>query len=151
MTAITNMISMAGQWRGKNVLHDPETNQPEESESTLTWTPILDNRFFRVDYTWKYRGSPQEGMYLIGYEDGGRTISLHWIDTWHMGNQVMALNGSADEAGGFAALGSWGPADAPWGWRIAIRPGEGGSLRMEMTNITPDGQEYPAVEAVYRR
>jgi hypothetical protein len=48
--------------------------------------------------------------------------------------------------------GSYAAAPGPdWGWRTVIETAEDDSLRMVMYNLTPDGQEYLAVEAVYRR
>ena len=36
-----------------------------------------------------------------------------------------------------------------WGWRAVIRPSPSQSLQIIMCNISPDGQEYLAVEADY--
>ena len=152
MNGLNSLIARAGEWRGKNLLQDPETNQPEESVSTLTLTPVLENRFVRAEYTWQYRGTAQEGCFLIGYEADTQTISLHWIDTWHMGDKVMACRGIVDARGRIAARGSYAAGDGPdWGWTIQIDPGEDQTLRVAMANVAPDGQEYPAVEGLYSR
>jgi hypothetical protein len=146
------LTPLSGSWQGLSTLHNPETNMPEESPSTLQWTPILSGRFFRVEYTWQYQGTPQEGLFIIGYDPDPHEVTLHWVDTWHMGDSVMACRGKADESGGINVLGSFSvPGSPDWGWRIALQPGPQDSLRLVMHNITPDGQEYPAVEAVYSR
>jgi hypothetical protein len=75
------------------------------------------------------------------------------MDTWHMADKVMACRGSADDQDGLSVLGSFRVVDRPdWGWRILINPGaDQTTLRIAMITITPDGQEYPAVEGVYAR
>ena len=152
MNPLSNLIALSGKWQGTNVLHDPETNMPAESGSSITWTPFLGNCFIRAEYTWQYRGTDQEGFFLIGYEADTQAFTLHWIDTWHMGDKVMACRGSADENEMVSVLGSYGAPDGPdWGWQISIIPGTDHTLRIEMKNITPDGQEFPAVQAAYSR
>lgn len=61
-----------------------------ESPSTAVITPLLGGRFARLDYTWSYRGSPQEGSLLVGYRPDAEVVTAHCIDTWHMGHEVMA-------------------------------------------------------------
>ena len=43
------------------------------------------------------------------------------------------------------------PPGPDWGWRIAIRPGDGSALAIVMHNVTPGGEEAVAVEATYKR
>lgn len=143
-------MAYAGSWRGNNRLQDPHTNAPDDSPATATITPILGSRFIRLDYTWAYQGSPQEGSLLIGYEAEAGVVTAHWIDTWHMGDKVMACRGNASKSGEISVLGSYGAPPGPdWGWRIIIRPGEGRRLHVVMFNITPDGDEMLAVETEY--
>ena len=115
-------------------------------------TPILDGRFVRMDYTWEYQGKPQAGSFLIGYEMEVEKVTAHWIDTWHMGDKVMACQGTVSNNGQISVLGSYAAPPGPdWGWRTIITPGEDQSLRLIMFNISPDGQEDLAVEADYTR
>jgi hypothetical protein len=67
-----------------------------------------------------------------------------------MGDAAMPCAGTAGDVG-VVLLGSYGGGGGPdWGWRIVIVP-DGDDLRLVMTNITPEGQEAPAVEARYAR
>lgn len=146
------LADRAGKWSGTNRLHDPNTNAPEDSASTAVVTPVLGGRFLRMDYTWAYRGEPQEGSLLIGGDTKGGMVTAHWIDTWHMSDKVLECEGVAGEGNGISVRGSWAAPPGPdWGWRINILPGEGKVLRVVMFNVTPDGQEGLAVEASYTR
>jgi hypothetical protein len=82
-----------------DTLQDPNTGKPEGSPSTVTVTPVLAGRFIRVDYTWSYRGEPQEGSLLVGYEPKTGEVSGHWIDTWHMGRIAMNCRGASHACG----------------------------------------------------
>lgn len=154
MPGLDALIACAGSWTGTNTLHDPHTNRPEESLGTLRITPILNDRFVRLDYTWSYREKPQEGSILVGFDPGTHTISGHWIDTWHMGHAAMICLGTEPEGATLTLAGTYAAPPGPdWGWRIEITAGPGvDTLRMAMHNILPDGaREEPAVEAVYAR
>jgi hypothetical protein len=77
-------------------------------------------------------------------------VTLHWIDSWHNGDAVMACEGTGSD-GRVDVRGSYpAPSGPDWGWRIRVEPGSG-SLVIRMDNVSPDGEEYPAVEASYRR
>jgi Protein of unknown function (DUF1579) len=151
MKALNSLIACAGRWIGTSRLQDPHSNSPDESPSTATVTPVLDGRFVRLDYTWAYRGALQEGSCLIGFDAGDGEATAHWIDTWHMGDKLLASRGPLGGNGELNVRGSYAAPPGPdWGWRTIISPG-GNALRIVMFNITPDGQEELAVEAEYKR
>jgi len=93
MNVLDVLIASAGQWAGKNRLMDPHTNSVDESPGTAIVTPGLGDRSVRIDYTWAYHGSPQEGSLLIGYDASRGLITSQWIDSWHMGDKAMACEG----------------------------------------------------------
>jgi hypothetical protein len=73
---------------------------------------------------------------------------MHWIDTWHNGEKVMALEGTGPEVdvrGSYAV-----PSHPDWGWRIRLEP-TAQALAVHMWNVSPGGQEAPAVGAAYNR
>jgi len=89
---------------------------------------------------------------LIGKEGKSNLVKVVWIDSWHMGNQIMQCQGSLDLQGSLSVLGSYAAAPGPdWGWRIIIDPGEDDTLRIVMMNISPEGKAELAVEANYQR
>jgi hypothetical protein len=152
MNAIQTLIDFAGSWRGVNRLNDPNTSQWVESESTAVVTPVLSGRFVRIDYTWLYEGKTQEGSLLLGYDSNAHQNTAHWIDSWHMGELMMALQGSKESTGDIDVRGAYSAPPSPdWGWRIRIKIDNSTQLSILMFNISPEGQEYPAVEINYDR
>jgi hypothetical protein len=151
MNALEGLTTRTGTWRGTNTLQDPHTGRPEESPSTLTVTPVLGGRFVRLDYTWGYRGEPQEGSLLVGFDPKTGEVSGHWIDTWHMGRIAMTCLGSSPVEGKNSIRGSYAAPPGPdWKWRIETTTSDD-TLRITHTNIDPDGKEELAAEGVYSR
>jgi hypothetical protein len=151
MGDLSKLKSAAGNYKGTNRLHDPHTNKPDDTPSNLNLTAILNGRFVRIDYSWSYQNAPQEGSMLIGFDSDEKLVTIHWIDTWHMSNKVLALQGTAESNGSMNARGSYpAPPDPDWGWRIVIEPADE-SLKIKMFNISPQGEEYPAVEGSYNK
>jgi hypothetical protein len=146
------LLKCGGEWRGTSTLQDPEMGlQPDTSESTLTVSALLDGRFVRIDYTWSYRDKPQSGSMLIGLQTKSGVATVHWIDSWHNGEQVMACEGGVPD-GTIDVRGSYSAAPGPdWGWRIVITPDPPASLAIVMHNIWPEGREELAVEGRYSR
>jgi len=152
MSAFDRLSACAGSWRGTNRLQDPHTNAADESPSSLVVNPVLGGRFVRLDYTWAYHGKPQEGSLLVGRDAKPGEVTAHWIDSWHMGDTVMACRGAAVDNGALSVRGSYAAPPGPdWGWRTTITPDGGDALRVVMYNVTPDAQEQLAVEASYTR
>jgi hypothetical protein len=152
MSALLALIACTGTWQGTNVLQDPETNLPEESSASALVTPVLGGRFVRVDYTWGYRGTPQAGSLLIGYDAKASIVSAYWIDAWHNGDKGMLCQGAFATNGEITVRGSYAAPPGPdWGWRTVITPNGGTALRIVMYNIWPDGKAELAVEANYAR
>jgi len=151
MNVLDVLIASAGQWAGKNRLMDPHTNSVDESPGTAIVTPGLGDRSVRIDYTWAYHGSPQEGSLLIGYDASRGLITSQWIDSWHMGDKAMACEGPVVAGEPISVRGSYAaPAGPDLGWRIIVAIKDQ-RLQVAMHNITPDGREDVAVEAEYSR
>lgn len=114
--------------------------------------PILDGRFVRLEYTWAHHGTAQAGELLIGYEAEKGVFTCHWVDTWHMGDKLMACWSTTEDDDIISVLGSFSNPDGPdWGWRIDVIPEVAESLSVTMFSISPEEQEFPAVEAHYTR
>lgn len=135
------VAKLAGtEWVGTGELWlDPLGNEAIRHECTLSVAAGS------VRYTWVYEGKPQEGT--ITLRDRGAT----WCDSWHQGKPAEC----ADVAG------AWGlfalqyaysaPGSPDWGWRIALAQRPSGELVLQMTNITPWGEEARAVRMVFTR
>lgn len=146
------LSSSAGNWHGSYRLYVDPKGPPDESGSSLAITPLLRGSFIRIDQTWAFQGKPQEGSMLVGFDEDGKQVSLHWIDTFHMGRKVMACIGAAGEGTAIDVLGSYSAPPGPdWGWRIVLDPKGKTNLEIRMFNINPDGTEQLAVHATYTR
>jgi hypothetical protein len=108
--------------------------------------------FLSVRYTWQFEGDPQEGLLLLGWEGARGPVQAAWVDSWHNGDRMMLCRGETGASGGASVLGSYPAPEGPdWGWRVAVEPGPGDSLRIAMFNIPPGIEEMLAVEGVYSR
>ncbi|MEZ4866134.1 MAG: DUF1579 family protein [Caldilineaceae bacterium] len=152
MSVLDKLAACAGEWQGVNTLQDPFTAQAEDSPATAMVTPLLGGKFIRIDYTWHYQAHPQAGSLLVGYQADAGLVTAHWIDTWHMGDKVMACQGAATLGEELNLRGVFAVENGPdWGWRIILTPVSEQDLRIVMYNISPTDEEDLAVTTVLRR
>jgi hypothetical protein len=137
-----------GSWKGTSRLYLEGGDGPAlESPSDLSAEIAIGN-FLQLRYDWAYEGKQKQGLILFGNDAGKGTAA--WIDSFHTANRVMAYEGSAQD-GVTNVKGSYSVGDGPdWHWRIHLELA-GPELRLTMFNISPDGQEDLAVQAVYQR
>ncbi|HEX9952961.1 MAG TPA: DUF1579 family protein [Rubricoccaceae bacterium] len=144
------LLAARGLWRGTNRLHDPTTGAPADTPATAVVTPVVGGRFWRIAYTWIYQDRPQEGELFVGYQAEAGVATVHWADTWHTSDTVMACEGTAGDDGVVDVAGSYpAPSGPDWGWRIVVEPVGRESLRVVMHTVSPEGEVYPAVETTY--
>jgi hypothetical protein len=151
MEALESLLAAAaGSWSGSSTLKlGPDLADTSDSEASFT--SMLGGWFARLDYSWSFEGKPQEGSLLVGHEPKSGSVSMHWIDRFHMSRKVLALAGTMEADGRFSALGSYPAPEGPdWGWRIDLSL-SGDRLRMVMYNIEPGAEPELAVEAEYRK
>lgn len=151
MTILASLIDLAGEWQSTYRLLLPG-EAPHESTSKATLAPILNGKFMRLDYSWAYNGTAQEGLLIVGYEAQPALATVAWIDDWHMGEKFMLSHGVLNQDGVLNVVGSFAVGEGPdWGWRTVIMPRGPHEWRLEMYNIAPSGEEDLGVEADYRR
>jgi len=149
MNALSRLAGCDGAWLGANILHNPMTGAPEDSAAMATVQPILGGRYVQLEYRWSFNGQPQEGFMLVGGQNHAHT--LHWIDSWHMADAVMDCKGESHNETEINVVGHYAAGDGPdWGWRTIIKPTPGESLRIEMYNISPEGQQDIAVKMILK-
>lgn len=126
------------KWKGSNELWlDPLGNDVIEGDATIAVEGDV------VRYTWSHEGKTNEGS--ISPREGGADFQ----DTWHQ-PEPMPCKTVPGAKGLFQVQGVWGP-DADWGWRIGLCSRPTGELVLQMTNITPWGEEARAVRMICKR
>lgn len=148
MAILEQWQALIGSWNGTSrlFLHEEPTR---ESRSTATIMTVAQGKFCVVSYTWEYEGEAQDGLLMLGSEQDA--VEVVFLDSWHMGDKTMVLRGQAETQGATSVLGSYSvPGYPDWGWRIVIEPGDN-TWRLLMYNVTPEGEEFLGVEAVYTR
>ena len=152
MKALPRLLDLAGRWQGTYRLIVEPTEPERLSASAMSVTPVANARFARLDYTWNYEGRLQDGSLLIGYEKERGVVTAVWVDSWHMSSKAMVCEGAAGAGRSLEVRGFYAAPPGPdWGWRTVVKPGADGTLRMDMYNVSPEGKEDLAVEAVYSR
>jgi hypothetical protein len=152
MTSLATLIRLIGQWAGSNRLHVVWLTPPvQDSDTTASVSLAAQGQFLAISYTWAYEGKPQDGLLLIGSGEAANSVKAVWIDSWHMSDKFMLLEGTVEPSGSISMRGAYAAPPGPdWGWRIVIEPGDA-AFRMTMHNISPEGEEIPAVEATFAR
>jgi hypothetical protein len=127
------------RWEGTAELWlDPLGDQAVRSECTIAVDASV------ISYTWHHEGKAHAGS--ITLRGGGADFT----DTWHQAKPMPCL--SIPNARGLLQVqGAYGP-DADWGWRTGLYlRAPSGELVLQMTNITPWGEEARAVRMVCTR
>lgn len=126
------------RWKGTAELWlDPLGNEVERSDCTIAVDSAV------VSYTWSFQGKPQQGRLVL--RAGGADFS----DSWHQA-EPMRCDDVPGGQGLLNVLGSYAAGEGPrWGWRttLSLRTPTG-ALVLQMTNITPWGEEGRAVRMV---
>lgn len=151
MAVPREISALAGRWQGTNRLW---LYDPDEPASTSAATAVLSltaqGKVATLEYTWAYDGEPQQGFLMMSQID--ETAVAAWADCWHYQDGIMQMNGAAEASGVLWVKGSYpAPPGPDWGWRLALHPDAADQFRLIMHNISPDGEEMRAVEAVFTR
>lgn len=143
---VGNWSGITKTWFEKDVLAD-------ESPSEAAISSILGDRFISLDYQGSLGEKPFEGKMIIGFDIPYQRFTVSWVDSFHMGTQIMLSSGEAT-ANGFAVLGAYGSpeyGDQPWGWRTLLEVISEDEIILTAFNISPQGEEAKATETVYKR
>lgn len=133
-----------GRWSGTvDTWLDPSA-APTRSEITATTSRVLDGKCTQIDYRSHVGDNRSDGLMILGKDIETNRLSLTWIDTFHTGSNVMSF--AADESG--SLHGAYAAGSEVWRWRIVVQSGE--ELRIQHFNITPAGEEAPAIEVILR-
>jgi hypothetical protein len=131
---------VGSKWTGSGELWlDPEGNQADRCDCAMHFDADA------LHYTWSYEGQAKEGSFT--FEDGGAS----WVDSWHQTKPAKCVD-VKDDWGLFTVAHTYGdPPGPPWGWRSKFSERPDGSLVLQMTNITPWGEDGRAVRMIFTR
>ena len=147
MAVPDDLRALVGSWRGTYQLWLEPDAPARTCDTNATIDTTLDGRFLVYTYDWAFDGEPQHGIATLG-RDGEGHYQMAWLDSWHNGDSIMFCTGDGPEP---AVLGTYGPADGPWGWRTEFACDDADQFGVVAWNVTPDGSETKATEARYTR
>lgn len=145
--------NLVGKWQGKTKTWFEKDVLADESTITGEITAILESRFISYDYQGSLDGKSFGGKMIIGFDIPYQRFTTSWIDSFHMGTQIMLSSGEFTD-NGFAVLGAYGSpeyGDKPWGWRTELEVLNENEIIFSAFNISPEGEEAKATETVYKR
>ena len=152
MSVTEKLKRLSGEWQGTNRLWISPDDPARTSSTTARVSFAAHDSFMQIEYGWEFEGEHQDGLLLLGNPKMQETVKAAWIDSWHMGEDLMVCDGIKEDENVISVQGSYpAPPGPDWNWRIIIEPGDGESFKIIMYNISPAGQENLAVEAVYVR
>lgn len=152
MSISKQLAALAGTWQGVNKLWLEPGTPVRESDSKLVIALAANGKFASFQYGWAFEGESQEGLLIVGSAGQPGQAQAVWADSWHMQDSLWVCAGSMELDGSFSVQGTYAAPPGPdWGWRITLTAQDATTLRLTMYNITPDGQEFLAVETIYRR
>jgi hypothetical protein len=146
------LLKFCGEWEGRSRVWFEPGDPVDDSVIRGTIKPLFDGRFVMHEYTGSFQGKPIEGLTIYGhYLKTGKFQSL-WLDTFHVGTTMMLSDGVGGDR--VNVLGHYGGEEDPsqaWGWRSEIIQENSDQLTLLAFNITPDGEETPAMQIDYTR
>jgi hypothetical protein len=141
---------LTGQWQGTNRLWLDPAQTANESAATAVFQLVAQEKFATLHYTWADSDQPQSGVLLFGQHE--QQVSAAWVDSWHMQDNMMQLTGISQPDGTMMVKGSYAAPPGPdWSWQITLQPLPNDQFKLLMHNITPDGDQMLAVEALFAR
>lgn len=146
------LARMAGDWEGTFRLWFTPDELACEAPQRGRIRSVLGGRFLLHEYESRFNDEPIEGIALYGFHLDDNEWQAAWGETFGTGTQLMLCSGPGDDPR-LDVLGSYGDGQGGprWGWRTRLEQPDDDTLLVRMFNLSPDGQEYLAVETRYAR
>ncbi|MFB1478769.1 DUF1579 domain-containing protein [Corallococcus sp. RDP092CA] len=144
---------LVGAWEGVARTWFQPDKVEDESPSSGSFRSVLDGRFVVYEYTSAFGGKPLSGMATLGHHLDGRRFTMAWVDTFHVGTDIMTLQGEPGVSDRFSVTGSYstGEQSPRWGWRVDIELTGPDALVITHFNIEPGAAPQRAIELQYKR
>ena len=140
---------LVGHYSGQTKTWLDPTALPEVTAGELHVSALFGGRWLRLEQLGTCMGKPHAGEMLLGFHKDGGEFELCWADSFHTGTAMMLSTGKPRPDGVIAVTGSYAAGAERWGWRTELHPGP--QLTVRAFNITPAGEEFPAIESVWTR
>ena len=144
------LAGMEGRWKGTNWLQVSPDQDAITSLSRADVKIAAKGRFVVISYEWAIEQEQHDGMLVCPCQQGDMSPSA-WLDSWHTPDGIMACQSHIDGSQ-ILLQGSYpAPSGPDWGWKILVETPTRKSLKIQMTNVSPSGEEYLAVVLGYER
>jgi hypothetical protein len=141
---------LVGMWDGtKRLMMAPE-DPIRDCDAVACVGLEANEKFFKINYEWSFGGEKQEGLTVIHIDKESNAKSV-WIDSFHQSGDFMNCAGKFEQERVSVKANYTQPEYSDWAWRTIIEPHDEDAFSLLMFNITPDGEEFPAVEAKFTR
>lgn len=144
--------ALVGAWKGSNRLHmswNPD-NPVNDSESTATISTAANGKFLKIAYDWHLGAERHEGEMTLCVGEGDNA-EISWFDSFHSSGGFLISKGAFAD-GKIDAMGHYSvPGHPEWGWRTIIESTGDNEWSFTMYNVSPEGEEYIAVESAFSR
>lgn len=145
--------SLIGTWNGITKTWFEKDVLADESPVEAKITSILGNRFISIDYQGSLEGKAFEGKMIVGFDIPYQRFTTSWVDSFHMGTQIMLSSGEAT-TNGFSVFGEYGSpeyGEQLWGWRTTLEIINENEIVLRAYNVSPESEEAKATETIYRK
>ncbi len=148
------LAKLAGNWKGLAKVWFEPGEPVDTSKAEGTIRPVMGGKWMLFEYKGSFQGKPLEGLAILGFHNALKRFEFAWIDSFHTYPGIMFSEGQRD-VDRFSALGSYAyvtpETEQHWGWRTEFELQNDNSLVVTAYNISPEGEESLATQAVYKR